>query len=204
MAGSSGESAALTLAERGQLVQKTREIAKAHGREDLAVTVGCWAGCTRDIVDQTVIGHQNGADFALVLVPSVFHWSMTKKAVVDFFLDLADRSPIPIVIYNFPNIVSGLDADSEMLETLGAHANISAVKLTCGNVSKMTRVATLSSPSQFAAVSGQSDYLVSALAAGGVGCISGVVNLFPKVRRPEAAILNINVLVLNKDLTGSP
>lgn len=68
-----------------------------------------------------------------------------------------------------------------MMETLSAHPNICGVKLTCGNISKMTRVAALHSPSQFAAVSGQSDLIVSALAGGGVGTISGVVNLFPKV-----------------------
>lgn len=181
VAGSSGESATLSLAERGQLVKKTREIADRNGRTDLAVTVGCLAGSTRDILDQVTEGHRNGADFALVLVPSVFHWSMTKPAIVDFFTEVSDRSPIPIAIYNFPNLLSGLDVDCDMLETLGKHENMAAVKLTCGNISKMTRVSTLFEPSEFAAVSGQSDLLVAALAAGGAGCISGVVNLFPRV-----------------------
>ena len=185
LAGSSGESATLSLAERGQLCKKTKDLALANGRPDLAITVGCLAGCTRDILDQATEGSNNGADFALVLVPSVFHWSMTKPAIVDFFTEVCDRSPIPIVIYNFPNLCSGLDCDSDMLETLGRHPNMAAVKLTCGNISKMTRVATQFEPSEFAAVSGQSDLLVAALAAGGAGCISGVVNLFPRVRTPR-------------------
>ena len=182
VAGSSGESCALTLAEKGQLVKQTRDVAKANKRPDLPITVGCWGGCTRDIIDQTVKGHENGADFALVLVPSVFHWSMTKKAITDFFLDVGDNSPIPIIIYNFPNLLSGLDVDTDMLQTLAAHPNISAVKLTCGNISKMSGVGSQESPSKFAALSGQSDLIVSALVAGAIGCISGVVNLFPKVR----------------------
>ncbi|KFZ08825.1 hypothetical protein V502_09139 [Pseudogymnoascus sp. VKM F-4520 (FW-2644)] len=181
VAGSSGESCALTLAEKGELVKRTREVAKANGNPNLPITVGCLGGSTNSILEQTVTGHKNGADFALVLVPSTFHWSMTKKAIVDFFQDVGDRSPLPIIIYNFPNLLSGLDVDSDMMETLSAHPNICGVKLTCGNISKMTRVAALHSPSQFAAVSGQSDLIVSALAGGGVGTISGVVNLFPKV-----------------------
>ena len=184
VAGSSGESATLSREEKGELVKRTRDIAKANGRGDLPITIGCLADSTRDVVDQTVTGHQNGADFALVLVPRFFHWSMTKKAIVDFFQEVADRSPIPIIIYNFPNLLSGLDVDSEMLDTLSAHPNICGVKLTCGNISKMTRVAATISPSKFVAVAGQSDLIVAALAAGGAGSISGVVNLFPKVR-PE-------------------
>lgn len=181
VAGSSGESCALTLAERGQLVKHTRDIAKANGRPDLAITIGCLGGCTRDILDQATSGYENGADFALVLVPSVFHWSMTQKAIVDFFLDVSNRSPIPIIIYNFPNLVRGLDVNQDMMDILAAHPNMAGVKLTCGNISKMTRVAAQYEPSQFAAVSGQSDLIVSALAGGGAGTISGVVNLFPRV-----------------------
>ena len=157
------------------------DIATCNGRTDLVVTIGCLAGCTRDIIDQATVGYENGADLALVLVPSVFHWSMTPKAIVDFFLDIANRSPVPIVIYNFPNLVSGLDVNQDMMDELAAHPNMAGVKLTCGNVSKMARVAAQYDPSQFAAVSGQSDIIVSALAAGGAGTISGVVNLFPRV-----------------------
>jgi dihydrodipicolinate synthase/N-acetylneuraminate lyase len=180
VAGSSGESCALNLEERAQLVKHTRAIATANNRPDLAITIGCLAGSTREILDQARSGHANGADFALVLVPSVFHWSMTQKAIVDFFLDVADRSPIPIVIYNFPNLLSGLDVNQDMMDTLAAHPNMAGVKLTCGNISKMTRVAAQYAPGEFAAVSGQSDLIVSALAGGGAGTISGVVNLFPK------------------------
>jgi hypothetical protein len=35
-----------------------------------------------------------------------------------FFEEVADRAPIPIVIYNFPNLLSGLDVNSDMLEPM--------------------------------------------------------------------------------------
>ena len=108
---------------------------------------------------------------------------MHQKAILDFFNEVADRSPIPIIIYNFPGITGGLDVNSDMLETLSKHPNICGVKLTCGGIGKITRIAglNLKNEKQFAAVSGQSDWIVSALTAGGSGCISGVANLFPKV-----------------------
>lgn len=181
LAGSSGESATLTSDEKSHMAKRTREIAQANGRDDLTITVGCLAGCTRDIIDQTKTAYQSGADAALVLVPSVFHWAINQQAFVDFFLEVADHSPIPVMIYNFPGLTGGLDANSDMLQTLSAHKNISGVKLTCGGIGKITRIAALNSPNEFVAIAGQSDVLVPALSAGASGCISGVANLFPKV-----------------------
>ncbi|CAK7236170.1 hypothetical protein SBRCBS47491_009545 [Sporothrix bragantina] len=181
LAGSSGESATLSVAEKGQMVKKAREVATRLGKPDFPITLGILAGCTRDILAQIEAGHQNGADFALVLVPAVFHWSMTSEAVLDFFKEIGDRSPLPIIIYNFPNLLSGIDVDAFMLEELGQHPNIYAVKLTCGGVGKATRVAAQFKPTQFTSLSGMSDWLVAALAAGSAGCISGVANIFPNV-----------------------
>lgn len=179
--GSSGENSSLTPEERNQLIKLTRKIANANGRPNFTITQGCWAGCTRDIIDQTVAAHQSGADYVLVLVPSVFHWAQDSNTIVDFFLEVADHSPLPVMIYNCPIIVGGIDLNSDQLEKLSVHPNISGVKMTCGGIGKMGRVAAQFSPSQFATLAGSSDLLVSALIAGGVGCITGVANLFPKV-----------------------
>lgn len=68
-----------------------------------------------------------------------------------------------------------------MLEVLGQHPNIVGVKLTCGGIAKVARIRASFMPEKFCALAGQSDWLVPALAVGGVGVITGVANLFPKV-----------------------
>jgi dihydrodipicolinate synthase/N-acetylneuraminate lyase len=55
-----------------------------------------------------------------------------------------------------------------------------AVKLTCGNIGKITRLAADFNPKQFAVLGGASDYLVPSLIGGGSGCVTGVANIFPK------------------------
>jgi 4-hydroxy-2-oxoglutarate aldolase len=100
---------------------------------------------------------QAGADFALVLVPSYFHFALDQTAIISFFEEVADASPLPICIYNFPNVVAGLDVNSEMLAKLGNHPNIVAVKLTCGGIAKVARVAAEFQPETFTALAGQSD-----------------------------------------------
>ena len=93
---------------------------------------------------------------------------------------LADASPMPVLIYNFPGVVAGLDVNSDMLSKLGAHPNIVGVKLTCGGIAKVARVRAQFSPSEFCALAGQSDWLVPALAVGSTGTITGVANLYPR------------------------
>ena len=166
-------------------MQLTREVTTAKGRADLPITLGCAAGCTRDVIDQTRDARQAGADFVLVLVPSYFHFAMDQAAIIAFFEELADKSALPVVIYSFPSVTSGLDINSEMLDRLGQHKNIVGVKLTCGGIAKVTRAVGAFKPSQFVVLAGQSDWLIPAMAAGSVGCITGVANLYPKVCHPE-------------------
>lgn len=160
------------------------------GKSNLPITVGCNGGCTEAVVNDIAATAQAGADYALVLVPSYFHFAMNADAINEFFLEVADRSPIPIVIYNFPGVVSGLDVNSVMLDLLGEHPNIVAVKLTCGGIAKVARVSAKfgafdghDREGSFRALAGQSDWLVPALAVGGAGCITGLANLYPRVRQ---------------------
>jgi 4-hydroxy-2-oxoglutarate aldolase len=162
-------------------VLTTREVATNNGHADLPITLGCSAGCTRDVVDQTVEARQAGADFVLVLVPSYFHFAMDQAAIIAFFEELADKSVLPVLIYSFPGVTSGLDINSETLEALGHHRNIVGVKLTCGGIAKVTRAAATFRPTEFAILAGQSDWLIPGMAAGAVGCITGVANLYPRV-----------------------
>lgn len=181
IAGTNGEAATLSTAEKTQLVQKARKTAQRLGRGDLPITIGGVAGCTRDAIQQTRDAKDAGASAYLALVPSYFHFAMGQDAIVAFFQELADASPIPIVIYNFPGVVSGLDVNSEMLDILGKHQNIVGVKLTCGGIAKVSRISASFPKSEFVALAGQSDWLIPALSVGGVGTITGVANLYPKV-----------------------
>ena len=182
LAGTNGEAVTLTASEKSQLVRLTREVAVQNGRPDLPITLGCGGQTTRQVIAETRLAADSGADFALVLTPSYFHFAMDQAAIVAFFEELADASPVPVVIYNFPGVVAGLDVNSEMLSTLGKHPNIVGVKLTCGGIAKVARVRAELEPDQFCALAGQSDWLTPALAVGGTGVITGVANLFPKVR----------------------
>ncbi|KAL7917558.1 hypothetical protein ACQKWADRAFT_29037 [Trichoderma austrokoningii] len=72
-----------------------------------------------------------------------------------------------------------------MLDRLAKHKNIVGVKLTCGGIAKVSRIAATYNPEDFSALAGQSDWLVPALSVGGTVTISGVANLYPIVSPPQ-------------------
>lgn len=167
--------------ERCELVRQTRQIARRLGRADIPITLGCNAGCTRDVIDATIAAKNAGADFALVLIPSFFHFAIDNEAIISFFKEVADASPIPVVMYNYPAVAGGLDITSDVIDALGSHPNIVGVKFTCGGIAKVARAAAAFPPEQFSAFAGQGDWLIPALTVGGQGCITGLANLYPKV-----------------------
>lgn len=180
LAGTNGEAVTLSAAEKSQLVRTTRDLAIQLGRPDLAIILGCGGGSTRAVIEEAELGAAAGADYALVMVPSYFHFAMTDDAIVAFFQELATASPLPVLIYNFPGVLSGLDVNSEMLERLGAHPNIVGVKLTCGGIAKVARVRAVFEPDAFCALAGQSDWMLPAISVGGAGAITGLANIYPR------------------------
>jgi dihydrodipicolinate synthase/N-acetylneuraminate lyase len=63
---------------------------------------------------------------------------------------------------------------------LARHPNIVGVKLTCGNIGKMSRIVPEVNRDEFAVFIGTVDALVPAIAAGASGSIGGLCNLAPK------------------------
>ncbi|KAI4853251.1 aldolase [Aureobasidium sp. EXF-8845] len=104
-----------------------------------------------------------------------------------FFASFAAKSPLPVVIYNFPGVTNVVDLDSETMTAIvresakiSGTSNVVGVKLTCASVGKITRLAATFDPSEFAIFGGQSEFLIGGLSAGSAGCIAAFANVFPK------------------------
>lgn len=82
--------------------------------------------------------------------------------------------------FKFPGVTSGIDLGIDVLTQLAQHPNIVGTKLTCANAGKVTSLTARFKPDQFAVFAGQSDWLLPCLIGGGVGCVTGIGNVFPK------------------------
>jgi 4-hydroxy-2-oxoglutarate aldolase len=122
-----------------------------------------------------------GADSALVLPPAYFGPATTPQVLENFFAQVAEQSPLPIVIYNFPGVCNGVDLDSTFITKMAQkYPNIVGVKLTCGSVAKITRLAAVLPKDEFAIFGGQSDFIIGGLSSGSSGCIAAFANVFPR------------------------
>lgn len=175
--GTNAETFLLTRDERATLLK----IARQSLPPNYPIIAGVGGHSTAQVLEFINDAHQAGANFALVLPCAYFGKQTTPSVVKRFYTQVAKASPLPIIIYNFPAVCNGLDLDSDVMTELAeANPNIVGVKLTCGSVGKITRLAATFSQDRFAVFGGQSDFLVGGLAAGSAGCIAAFGNIFPK------------------------
>lgn len=175
--GTNAETFLLTRDERATLLKLARQSVP----EGYPIIAGVGGHSTAQVLEYIADAHSAGADYVLVLPCAYFGKQTTPKVVENFYTQVAQASPLPIIIYNFPAVCNGLDLDSEIMTTLAhKNPNIVGVKLTCGSVGKITRLAATFTPSRFAVFGGQSDFLIGGLAAGSAGCIAAFGNIFPK------------------------
>lgn len=185
--GSNGEAVHLTHQERRSVTKTTRKALDDAGYQSIPVIVGCGAQSTRETVELCREALTSGGDYALILPPSYYRPMHRSDTVMEFFQEVADGSPIPILIYNYPAAAGGIDLDSDTISQLSKHSNIVGCKLTCGNTGKLGRITSAvdaTTPwdfnSGFMVMGGSADFIIPTLAVGGSGVICGLGNIAPK------------------------
>ncbi|KAK3316303.1 dihydrodipicolinate synthetase [Apodospora peruviana] len=175
--GTNAETFLLTREERRELLT----IARAACGPDFPIMAGVGGHSTRQVLEFVADAAKAGANYVLVLPPAYFGKATTPQVIKAFFADVAAASPLPVVVYNFPGVCNGVDLDSATIASLAKqHDNIIGVKLTCGSVAKITRLAAELPAERFAVFGGQGDFLLGGLAVGSAGCIAAFANVFPK------------------------
>lgn len=177
--GSNGEAVHLDREERKAITAATRRAVDAAGYPHMPVIAGCGAASTRETIQLCQDAGATGADAVLVLPPSYYKSLVSTEALHAHFIAVADASPVPVLIYNFPGASSGLDFSSDDILALAKHPNIIGCKLTCGNTGKLARVAAGTKP-EFLTFGGSADFTLQTLVAGGDGIIGGTANLIPR------------------------
>lgn len=175
--GTNSETFLLTREERSTLLK----IARQSVPEGYPIIAGVGGHSTAQAIEFIQDAYEAGANYALLLPAAYFGKQTTPAVINNFFNSVAKASPLPIILYNFPAVTNGIDLDSDTITALAqANPNIVGVKLTCGSVGKITRLAATFTPQRFTVFGGQSDFLIGGLAAGSGGCIAAFGNVFPK------------------------
>ena len=175
--GTNAETLLLTKEERRTLLQ----LARSSVPDGFPIIAGVSGHSTSQVTEYINDAYEAGAYYALLLPCAYFGKQTTPVVVKNFYNQIAETSPIPIILYNFPAVCNGIDLDSGIITSITKeNANIVGVKLTCGLVAKITRLAATFPQERFAIFGGQADFLVGGLAAGSAGCIAAFGNIFPR------------------------
>ncbi|KHN96841.1 dihydrodipicolinate synthetase family protein [Metarhizium album ARSEF 1941] len=179
--GSNGEAVHLDHAERKLITRLTRTALEEAGKTYLPIIVGCGAQSTRETIQLCRDAGESGGTHALILPPSYYGNLLSRDLIIQHFLAVADASPVPLLIYNFPAPCGGLDLSCDTILTLARHPNIVGVKLTCGNTGKLARIVAGTQGTSFRTYGGSADFIIQTLSVGGHGVIAGLANISPVV-----------------------
>jgi Dihydrodipicolinate synthetase family len=98
--GSMGEAHHLTPDERLQLICAARNALDGASFSTVPIIVGTGAGSTRETIRLTKDAAEAGADYAIVIPSGYYASSLDRAAIKGFFQDVAEASPIPVMLYN--------------------------------------------------------------------------------------------------------
>ena len=173
--GSNGEAVYLGWEEKLSVLETVRQAAP----EGKLVIAGTGLESTRETIHFTLEAARTGADAALVLTPHYFDGAMTSANLVQHFREVADASPIPVILYNVPKFTH-VDMDAAAIAQASRHPNIIGVKDSGGNIAKIAAIVHQTQP-DFQVLAGSASFLFAALTLGAVGGVLALANIAPQV-----------------------
>jgi len=171
--GSNGEAASLEDAEADRVV----EIVRAGVPASRPLIAGTGRESTRATIAATRRVAAAGADAALVRTPSFFKPQMTTDAFVRHFTEVADASPVPVLLYNV-TLYTGVNLLPDAVERLAVHPNIVGIKESGSDIGQIAEYVART-PDDFTVLAGSATTLVHALCAGCDGAILALASLAP-------------------------
>jgi 4-hydroxy-2-oxoglutarate aldolase len=172
--GSTGETPLLAAQERIQVMEMVRE-ASADGKTLIA-------GVGSESVHETVLLANRAAEIgyhaALVLTPHYYRNLMQQpETQALYFRAVADRSKLPVLIYNVP-AVTGYDLPVNTIAELSYHPNIIGMKDSSGDMQKLAELVPVVKPG-FQLLTGAGARLAEALEIGAAGAVLAIADALP-------------------------
>jgi len=119
--GSTGRGPWFSPQDRARAVRIARDHLPAH----IPVFAGCMANGPADILEHLTRADAEGAAFGVVTAPGYFSYLDSEIELI--LLDLADRSPLPLLLYDVP-VYTGTKLAVESIVRLLSHENIVGMK----------------------------------------------------------------------------
>jgi len=133
--GSTGEAVMLSDQERRDVLKSAR----AAAAPNKVLIAGTAIESAIETLRLTEYAAELGYDIAMVRTPHYYKKQMLPENMLAFYRTVADRSPLPVMVYNFPQ-VTGYDMPAELVIELAEHPNLIGIKESGGDVEKVRRM----------------------------------------------------------------
>lgn len=171
--GTIGEGPSIPAADKPGFVEAA--VAAAAGR--MRVYVNISDNSLQQMID--LAGHCGRLGASGVAAYSPFYYPVSNGEIEQFFLHLADRSPLPLLVYNMPR-TTRISIPIDIVARLAKHPNIAGIKDSENNAERMTQMLPLvSGRPDFSVLAASGAIFGHALRAGAHGLIPGTANLHP-------------------------
>jgi 4-hydroxy-tetrahydrodipicolinate synthase len=167
-----GEPSSLDAAERDAVVAACARVCADRGAD---LVVGAGTNDTRTTIERhEALAGVPGVRASLAVVP--YYVRPTETGIVAHFQAVAERSPVPLIVYNVP-YRTGRGLGAAALLELAATANVAGLKQAVGALDADTLAVLAAQPADFAVLGGDDAYLFPTMLMGGAGAIAAAAHL---------------------------
>ena len=171
--GTTGESATLSQEERKAVIRFT--VKHVNGR--VPVIAGVGTNNTEHVLDFTKAACDDGADGLLIVTP--YYNKATQGGLIAHYTAVADVAQKPIIMYNVPTR-TGCNLAPDTVAELSKHPMIAGLKEASGNMAQVVDIIAKCGE-RIDIYSGEDGITVPIMSMGGLGCISVLSNVVPKL-----------------------
>ena len=205
--GSNGEFVLLSPEEKEELMR----FVCGYVKRKKPVIAGTGAESTVETIRMSKKAAEAGAEAVLIVTPNYYKGEMTDPVLARFYRDVADASPLPVILYNMPRN-AGINISANLAVDLSKHPNIIGIKDSGGNIVQIADMIR-NAAEGFSVFAGSASYLYATLALGGAGGTLALANLFPNEcarlqtffeaeKMKEARDLQMNLIDSNNAVTA--
>lgn len=170
--GSTGEAITISDEEQSEILSFVIK----NNPKGLPIVFGLGGSNTAALVNRLQVIDLSGV--TAILSSSPAYNKPTQKGIIAHFNNLADNSPVPIILYNVPGrTCSNMEAETTL--ELAEHPNIIGIKEASANLDQVKRIVN-KAPEDFILTSGDDMLTPGITEIGGKGAISVLANAIPK------------------------
>ena len=203
--GTNGEFRSLSTPEQMEVLRTVVSTASP----DKVIMAGTGAESTSVSIELCEEAARIGAHYGSLITPFFFAKKMTDRPLVQHFVQVAERSPIPVLLYNNPG-VTGVTVSTSLVKEVSSHPKIIGMKDSSpGNLSAYI----LNAQPGFSLLAGSANFFFTGLLMGATGGVLSLADAFPEPcctlydlgisgRLQEGRELQFQLMELNQRVSG--